>query len=105
MQVQVHTDKHIEGTQERSEWINKALQAALQRFSSHITRVEVHLSDENGGKQTLPENKQCTLEARLEGHQPQVVKHQATSLHLAVEGAADKLVRVIEHTLGRVTHS
>ena len=60
MQVQVHTDKHIEGNQERSEWINKALQDALQRFSSHITRVEVHLSDEHGGKQTLPEIKQCT---------------------------------------------
>jgi hypothetical protein len=59
------------------------------------------LSDENGGKKTSPENKQCLLEARLEGHQPLAVKHHATSLNQALDGAADKLVRLIESTLGR----
>jgi hypothetical protein len=41
------------------------------------------------------------IEARLEGFSPIAVTHQATSLDEAVDGAADKLVNLIETTLGR----
>jgi ribosome-associated translation inhibitor RaiA len=85
-----------------SKWVSSAVQDALARFSGQISRVEVHLSDENGGKKTSPENKQCLLEARLEGHQPLAVKHHAANLNQALDGAADKLVRLLENTLGRV---
>jgi ribosome-associated translation inhibitor RaiA len=101
MQVQIHTDHHIEGTEAMGKWVSSAVTEALARFSAQISRVEVHLSDENGGKKTSPENKQCLLEARLEGHQPLAVKHHAGNLNQALDGAADKLVRLIENTLGR----
>jgi ribosome-associated translation inhibitor RaiA len=101
MQVQIHTDHHIEGTEAMGKWVSSAVTAALARFSAQISRVEVHLSDENGGKKTSPENKQCLLEARLEGHQPLAVKHHAANLNQALDGATDKLVRLIESTLGR----
>ncbi|MCF8160584.1 MAG: HPF/RaiA family ribosome-associated protein [Polaromonas sp.] len=101
MQVQIHTDHHIEGTEAMGKWVGSAVQDALARFSGQISRVEVHLSDENGGKKTNPENKQCRLEARLEGHQPLAVKHTATNLNQAIDGAVDKLVRLIDNTLGR----
>jgi hypothetical protein len=42
------------------------------------------------------------MEARLEGRQPTAVTHEAESLDDAVSGAADKLKRVIESTLGRL---
>ena len=101
MQVQIHTDHHIEGTEAMGKWVSASVKDALARFSGQISRVEVHLSDESGGKKTSPENKQCLLEARLEGHPPLAVKHHAANLNQALNGAAEKLVRLIENTLGR----
>lgn len=101
MQVQIHTDNHIEGTEAMGNWVSSSVKAALERFSGQITRVEVHFSDENGGKKTNPENKQCLLEARLEGHQPLAVKHLAPTLNQALDGASEKLLRLIDSTLGR----
>ena len=105
MQVQIHTDHHIEGTEAMNKWVSSAVTDALARFSGQISRVEVHLSDENGGKKTSPENKQCMLEARLEGHPPLAVKHHAGNLNQALDGAAVKLVRLIENTLGRTARA
>jgi hypothetical protein len=42
------------------------------------------------------------MEARLEGRLPVAVTHQAATLDQAVEGAAHKLARLIESTLGRL---
>lgn len=44
----------------------------------------------------------CMMEARLEGRQPIAVTHQAASLDQAVDGAADKLTKMIDSTLGRL---
>ncbi|WP_216593877.1 hypothetical protein [Thioflavicoccus mobilis] len=41
------------------------------------------------------------MEARLEGRQPIAITHQATTIDLAVNGAADKLASAIESNLGR----
>jgi hypothetical protein len=42
------------------------------------------------------------MEARLEGLQPIAVTHDAGDVELAMRGAADKLKRSIESTLGRL---
>jgi len=77
------------------------VEEALSRFSDQITRVEVHLSDENSHK-SGQNDKRCLMEARLEGRRPTAVTHQAATLGQAVDGAADKLQKVIESTLGRL---
>jgi Sigma 54 modulation protein / S30EA ribosomal protein len=76
---------------------------ALQRFGDRITRVEVHLGDENGPKHGQNE-KRCMMEARLKGRRPIAVTHHATTLEQAVHGAADNLIRAIASTLGRAAH-
>jgi hypothetical protein len=43
---------------------------------SHITRIEVHLSDENGKKEGHNDI-QCILEARIEGRDPIAVRCDA----------------------------
>jgi len=101
MQVQVHTDNHIEGTEAMAQWASTTITTALARFAGQISRVEVHLSDENAGKKNTAESIQCTMEARLEGHQPLALKHQGANLNQAIEGATEKMVRLIESTLGR----
>lgn len=103
MQVQIRTDNHIEGTDAMAKWASATIKDALTRFSGQITRVEAHLSDLNGGKKNTAESIQCTMEARLEGHQPLVVKHLGANLNQAIEGGADKLGRLIDSTLGRTT--
>ena len=77
------------------------MESALSRFGEHITRVEVHLSDESSHKRGH-NDKRCMMEARFQGHQRSAVTHQAATLDQAVDGAADKLTRVIESTLGRL---
>jgi hypothetical protein len=73
-------------------------------MSDRITRVEVHLSDENGQNRG-GRDQRCMMEARVQGRQPLAVTDQAESLEQAVAGAAGKLARLIESTLGRVDRS
>jgi ribosome-associated translation inhibitor RaiA len=101
MQVQIHTDNHIQGTDALAQWASSAIQTALTRFGGQITRVQAHLSDENGGKKNTEESIQCTLEAHVQGHQPLVLKHHGANLNQAIEGAADKMGRLIDSTLGK----
>jgi len=101
MKIQVNTDVHIEGTEALAAHVRSTLKQALANFSERVTRVEVHLSDENGGK-SGPQDHRCMLEARLEGRQPLAVTDQAATLDQAVQGAAQKLTRLLDKTLGRL---
>jgi hypothetical protein len=104
MQVQINTDRNIEGREAMAAEVTDVVVGALQRFGDRITRVEVHLSDENGPKSGQNE-KRCMMEARLSGRQPVAVTHRATTIAQAVHGAADNLISVIESTLGRAADS
>ncbi|MBB1073584.1 HPF/RaiA family ribosome-associated protein [Rhodoferax sp. 4810] len=105
MQVQFQTDNHIEGTEAMAQWASTSIKSALARFSGQISRVEAHVSDENAGKKNTEESIQCTLEVRLEGHQPLVLKHHGANLNQAIEGAAEKMSRLIESTLGKAARA
>ena len=100
MQIQINTDHNIGGHQALIAEVTGKVESALTRFSDHITRVEVHLSDQNSQKNS-PGDKRCMMEARLEGRQPIAVSHEAETLDQAIGGASDKLARLIENTLGR----
>jgi hypothetical protein len=67
-----------------------------------VTRVEVHLSDQNSDKKVGSVDIRCLLEARLAGHQPISVSDQAATLAQAVDGAVDKLTHSLDSTLGRL---
>lgn len=101
MQIQVNTDNHIHGREEIVALVETSLEGAVGRFRDRITRVEAHLSDTNSHK-TKGDDIRCVLEARLAGHQPIAVTHQASTVELALSGAADKLERSVESTLGRL---
>jgi len=101
MQIQINTDRNIDGRDALAAHVSSEIEQALSRFSDHITRVEVHLSDENSDKKGGKDDLKCVIEARLEGRQPLAVRHQATTLEQAFSGAVDKITRLIESTLGR----
>ena len=102
MQIQINADQNIDVHEGLADEISGIVEVALNRFSDHITRVEVHLSDENSDKKIGHDAMRCMMEARLENHQPIAVTHQAESVGQAIDSAADKLARLIEHTLGRL---
>jgi ribosome-associated translation inhibitor RaiA len=102
MQIQISTDHNIEGHEALAAQVTGVVENALSRFSDHITRVEVHLSDQNSDKKGGNNDMRCMMEARLEGRQPIAVTHQAATLDQAVDGAADKLANLIESTLDRL---
>ncbi len=101
MQVHVNTDHNIAGHEPLADFIRSTVQRTLSHFSDHITRVDVHLSDENGRKRG-PDDKRCVMEAHLEGHQPLAVTHHAGTVGEAADGAAAELARLLEHTIGRL---
>ena len=102
MQIQINSGHNIEVHEALAAEISGVVEGALSRFSDHITRVEVHLSDESSDKKVGHDDMRCMMEARLERRQPIAVTHQAASLDQAINGAADKLTRLVEHTLGRL---
>ena len=101
MQIVINTDKTIDRHQGLDEHVNTVVSAAVQRFADHITRVEVHLSDDNSQKSADGGNR-CLLEARVTGYQPIAVSAHAVTLHQAIAGASDKLKRAIDSALGRL---
>ncbi len=103
MQIQVNTDANVEGAEDLSGRVSAEIHARLDRFSQHITRIEVHLSDEDGNK-SGGSDKRCLIEARLEGRQPEVASERAATFDGAYSGAAKKLQHVLETTLGRLNH-
>lgn len=101
MKIQLNTDVHIDGTEALAAQVSATVEQALERFSEHVTRVEVHLSDENAGKSGQQDHR-CMLEARLEGRQPVAVTHHAATLAQAVQGATQKLAHLLDSSLGRL---
>ena len=101
MQVHVNTDHNIAGHEPLADFVRGTVQHALGHFSDRITRVDVHLSDENGRKRG-PDDKRCVMEAHLEGHQPLVVTHHAETVGEAADGAAAALARLIGKTVERL---
>ncbi|MHB1398202.1 MAG: HPF/RaiA family ribosome-associated protein [Trichloromonadaceae bacterium] len=102
MIIQVNTDSNIEGNTDVAQQIKTEVENGLEHFSEKITRVEVHLSDENSAKKFGTKDLRCLLEARLAGLQPVTVSHKAATLEQAVEGAVEKLKRSLDSTLGRL---
>lgn len=101
MQIQVSTDHNIDGNEKFVRHVEVALRTALSGFNGNITRVEVHFSDENGAK-TGGLDKRCLLEVRTAHHQPVALGHTGESLEKALDGAAKRMQRLLESTLGRV---
>jgi len=102
MQIQVNTDRHIPGEDTLTDSIREELQNALQRFEEHITRIEVHLSDQNSEQRGGSDDIRCLIEVRLEGRQPSVVVHNAANVKQAFSGAVDKLTRLLTTTIERI---
>ncbi|MEJ7932366.1 HPF/RaiA family ribosome-associated protein [Ramlibacter sp. AN1015] len=101
MQVQVNPGDGVDGTEALESWITEHLNESLARFRQDLTGIEVQLKDENSGK-SGPADKRCLLEARVTGHDPLVAEHRAENYDMAIRGATQRLVKVLDRQLGKL---
>jgi ribosome-associated translation inhibitor RaiA len=112
MLIQVHTDNHIQGSEKLTNYVQAVMQDSLARFAERVTRVEVHLHDNNSHAKSSDDDKHCGIEVRIAGLDPLNVSHQAGAIDLAIDGATNKLVTLLDrhfdkanHTKGRMSHA
>jgi ribosome-associated translation inhibitor RaiA len=101
MKIQINTGHNVVVHETMIRKTEAVVESTLGHLADRITRIEVHLSDENNAKGSSGD-KRCLMEARIKGHQPLAVSHEAATIDQAVGGAADKLKRALDHTLGRL---
>ena len=101
MNIQFNTANNINGSETMNSRLSELIAEKLNRFSDYITRIEAHLSDVNGRKEGI-NDKQCVLEARLEGLQPIAVTSNADTYDEAVTAAISKLKSSLDTTIGKL---
>ena len=102
MQIQLHTDRHIKSDERLAEFARDILQSKLNRFADSLTRIEVHLSDENGQQKHDGHDKRCTIEARFDGLDPLAITEHAATVGQAITGAAEKMQRKLSSVTGKL---
>lgn len=102
MQIQINSDRNIQADERLAEFVRTTLKSKLNRYADHVTRIEVHLSDENGNNKHAGNDKRCMLEARPEGKEPVAITEFADTLGQALSGAADKMQRKLSSVLGKM---
>ena len=101
MKVLLNTDNNIQGDESLAQHVESVVDGALGRFNGQVSRVEVHLSDVIGGKSGAAD-KHCTMEARIDGRAPLAATEEAETVRDAIAGAARKLQRVLDSSLGKM---
>jgi len=98
---QVRTDNHIKNSAEFSESVRADVEAAIgPRFGDRLRRVEVYLEDTNADKGGV--DTRCSVEVHLAGRPAVTAEDRAADVETAVDGAVEKVLRVLEKQLGRL---
>ena len=95
MQIQINTDKNIDGNNRLVDYYTSELQKELARFDDKITRVEVHLGDENSEK-FGKNDKRCLIEVRVANMQPIAVTDHSDTIEKAFYTALNKVKKVLD---------
>lgn len=107
MQIQTHTDNHIQGDEALYALVQESVEHALGRYEDRITRVEVFLAEEHARDKHIGHNddndKRCVMEVRLRGLKPISVRHHGTTVRESYEGAGEKMQHLVEKTIGRLS--
>lgn len=97
MQIQINTDKNIDGNERLVTFFSSEVNSELERFDNLITRVEVHFGDENSEK-FGKNDKRCLIEVRIAKKDPIAVTDYADTIEKAFHNALEKVKRVLNST-------
>lgn len=101
MQIQINSDKNIDITSDLKQDYKAKTEKKLNRFENNITRIEVHLSDENSEKSGL-NDKKCLIEARMLNRQPIIVTDTSDVIEKSFTSALNKLRRKLDSIVGKM---
>ncbi|MAY84501.1 MAG: hypothetical protein CMP59_10250 [Flavobacteriales bacterium] len=101
MTIQINTDKNIEGSQNMEAYFTERLEEGLKHFSELITRLEVHVSDQNADKEGA-DDIQVRIEARVRGKEPVLVEARAGNQEAALSAAIDKIQGLMRKIKGKL---
>ena len=101
MQVQINAGHNVTIDAATEQSLTSGITSHLAHFSDRITRVELHLSDEDGADRSGPCQMLCMLEVRLAGRQPDIVKATAATVDLAVRDATHKMHHLLDGIFSR----
>ncbi len=101
MQIQFNTDNTIEGHERMQSHFTEEITESFKRFEDKITRVEVHVGDENNEKFGV-DDKRCLIEVRLAGKNPIAVTNHADTIEKAISGATDKMKKLLNTTFEKL---
>lgn len=99
MQVHVHTDHNIALDAELRARIEASTEDAVAQFEDRVSRVEVHLTDQSGGKRT---DLRCVMTADANGLAPIVVADSAETVAKAIAAATEALRASLRDTFERI---
>lgn len=102
MIIQINTDNNIEGSENMEAYYTEQLEHGLKHYSEYITRLEVHVSDQNADKGGA-DDIQCRIEARVRNQEPVMVEAQEENQEAALANAIDKMQAVMRKMKGKMT--
>lgn len=101
MKIQLNTDKNIEGSASLELFVSETINNKLKRYSDKITRVEVHLSDQNAHKSGV-DDIQSKLEVRIEGINPILSTGKGNTTEKALNDSIEKMKAALDTIIGKM---
>jgi hypothetical protein len=101
MQIQINTTNDIEGGAALVGHAESQVRERLSRYESRLTRIEMHLGDENGSRDSA-QDKRCVIEARPTGLAPVTVTDHGNTVEAAMGGALKKMSSHLDSVFGKL---
>ena len=102
MKIIINSNSQVELKQDAILHFESEITSSLERFADWITRIEVHLTDENSAKKSGQDDIRCMMEARPSGHQPISIEVRAASTSPAIMEATEMLERRLDTMLSKI---
>jgi len=96
--IEVRAASSVKGSAGLDAFAEKVVTAALSRFLPRLTRIDVHLSDDNAAREG-GRDKRCQIEAHPASQQPVSASATAATLEKALTTAANHMKRLLARRL------
>lgn len=85
-------------------WAEERVRSQLGHLAERLTRVEVHLRDDNSAAKSSGNDKRCVMEGRIAGRRPLAVDHSGGDMYRVIDETAGKLSRAVRNDIERSAH-
>ena len=102
MKIIINSNSQVDLNEDKIEYFRGDIESSLERFADWVTRIEVHLTDENSAKKGGDDDIRCLMEARPASHQPISIETRAGSPEQSIQEATDMLERRLDAMMDKI---